>query len=286
MIRMLAELTRWERWAATLEPVDRWTRWAEWLAGRRGRVDVKRAGAGMTLASRQGVPVPVAAPVSMPVSRWERAAWTFAPQIHLAIQPILQQMAAPATTTTALQGGRMPAASPALAGPLSRRVPLARWGSEQSAGRAEAPGGGPRPAVVPLYADTPVRRVIARAMLEETGETETVVRARATEALVLRESRRILHRVVEERKRVEQRVRHTGVVRESNNVGAASSPAVAGTVQGPMQAHSPWGPGAGGPGMAQVPMPRAVDIEGITDQVVRAIDHRLVAYRERMGQLS
>jgi hypothetical protein len=88
----------------------------------------------------------------------------------------------------------------------------------------------------------------------------------------------IIRRVVQERRRVEQRAPLPLVTQRP----AASAMRANGADATIMQ--SPRGARVGGPGMAQPPP--AIDIERLIDQVVRQINHGIIAQRERMGRLS
>ncbi len=66
----------------------------------------------------------------------------------------------------------------------------------------------------------------------------------------------------------------------------ASSPAASRASSSPGGQHPSVG-GPDAPGAARGPWPMAappIDVEGLTEQVVRRIDERIVAFRERMGK--
>jgi hypothetical protein len=101
------------------------------------------------------------------------------------------------------------------------------------------------------------------------------------ESLVTRRSRQILHRLLEERQRIEVLASRSLVMRQQQPAPAGAGTETASTVR-----QSPWGPRVGAPGMApQATAPAAIDLDLLTEKVVRQIDQRLVAYRERMGKL-
>jgi hypothetical protein len=119
------------------------------------------------------------------------------------------------------------------------------------------------------------------------GRADADVIARITvsrlhrESSVAHESLRILQRVVDQRHRAEERTQRTILVHKYDDV----RPGVTTAETEAMVKQSPRGLRVGMPGMAQVGSPPAIDIEKLTDQVVRHIDRRIVAHRERMGRV-
>lgn len=249
---------------------SRWRNWARDLAGRHGRRPAHPGGAERVLARP-----PLAGASRLVRERWVLASRTLQPQIHLAIQPVLR-----------------PRSGPGLRSVLAAAPPV----------RTAAP-----PAIVPgetLFA--PVRTVFGRAP-EPSGEVrETSSRVSRTVAAPLQ--------------LVFQRLREPGEIQGVSGTRAGALPDLPETARrlarktrreelplpGPParilaapqaaperheQSRAPWDstpaartaswPGSAVPAF-QVPPP-AVDVGALTDQVMRQIDHRLHAWRERTG---
>jgi hypothetical protein len=94
------------------------------------------------------------------------------------------------------------------------------------------------------------------------------------------DGRQILRRVREERQLIESRAQQMLTTRASVDGAGLARPF--GKDSTPAVLRSPWGDQVGAGGMAQ----RPVDLQGLTDQVVQAINKRIVAQRERLGRIS
>ena len=95
----------------------------------------------------------------------------------------------------------------------------------------------------------------------------------------MRGSVEILRRIIDERARVEARVHSILVMRRP------PMPVVNAAAVDTVIAQSPWGLKVGAPAMTPQAGSSSVDIERLTEQVVRNIDRQIVAYRERMGRV-
>ncbi len=254
---------------------NRWLDWAQSLARRHARVAESHCGLSLTFLR----PAP---PPLFDCERWSRAAWTIAPQINLSIGPILRSLRQAASH----QSKSERKAPPPSAAPSSHFAPnsgdktiVERWGVLSRIDGVEHIEG-LRTFAVDQRNDLPqrpLRTVFARAMVEEAGERAPASRARR-ETLLVERSLQIARRVVEERRRVEEQARRALVARERR--GALQDAAAAQETA----AHSPRGSRVGARGMAQTAAP-VIDIDQLTDRVVRNIDSRIIAHRERMGRL-
>jgi hypothetical protein len=276
MSDLLQEVQRWQKLERAAASSDRWTGWAQSMIGRYGRLLPRHHGVAMTLAQPPEL-------LYMSCQQWEHAAWTLCPQINLAISPILRQTVWRGAPTLPMAQARL--VSPKPPSPIGQRAPTQQAGAGQALDDnlpAVHPPAEHQTLVFPAPDPgwhAPLKRVFARTQVEDVHESVTVSHV-TRESLFERQSLQILRRVVEERQRVEAWVRGTIVTRQQQEWTSVVTAAQAREVV----THSPRGPRVGAPGMAQVASSPSVDIEQLTDQVVRHIDRRIVAHRERMGK--
>ncbi|HEX5085206.1 MAG TPA: hypothetical protein VFY40_24480 [Blastocatellia bacterium] len=262
MKNILQKLTPGERRKRSAAPHNRWLGWAQSLAGRHARVAESRRGLSLTFLRP-------AAPLLFNCERWTRAAWAISPQINLSISPVLrslQPIGGDESTDRQM--------------PERQRTTLlsgfnADSGGKTIAGRRGEPS--PIGAVEQIIRQSPLQRVFVRAMDEESGGAAAAYRIQR-ETLLIERSLRMTRRVVDERLRVEEPARRTLVARESRSAPRTTA-AVRETAM-----QSPRGALVGARGMMQAAAP-PIDIEQLTDRVVRNIDSRIIAHRERMGKL-
>jgi hypothetical protein len=277
MSGMRQDIQRWQQPDRPGVPSDRWTGWAQSLRERHGHIFLRHHGMAMTLAMPSAL-------FYVCCQRWENAAWTLCPQINLAISPILQQTIwHRASVLLAAQARSVPARTPL---PISARAPAQQPGERQWVGadllEPALPAGKQMLALAAPDPDwhMPLQRVFRRANVDDVYETVMVSQVHHAR-LVAQQSLQILRRVVEERQRVEASERRTIMTRQQKEVTSVVTAAEAREVM----MHSPHGPKVGGSGMTQTASPPAINLEQLTDQVVRHIDSRIVAHRERMGKL-
>lgn len=108
--------------------------------------------------------------------------------------------------------------------------------------------------------------------------------AAAQSAVSLEESLRIVRRVVEERQRVEVRVPGRAVVQHSAKTPRVTHSGHAPTPDRFAPVPTPAWQTAARSGFPSPPAP-LISIERLADQVIRQIDDRMTAYRERTGKL-
>lgn len=287
MSTMLQELLRWRRPARPTTPVSRWAAWSRSLSERHGRIGGRHQRVAMTLVRPLGL-------MLLHSQRWRHVAWTLSPRINLVLGPVLQRaewrrfvLQPPdqsATWSSALRSvlvqrlddGRLVGENQPDVRPVA---PARQVGFVPTARESRALG-------PPLEAGpSPMRRVFAR-----LHERETL--ARASQSQIVRASRTIARRVAHGRQRVETRVPTRVVVRDQRHPTSefASTSSWRAQVESqpgvpPAHAEAPPGMrmGANPMGQAMAP-PSPVAIQQLTEQVVREIDRRLVAQRERMGK--
>jgi hypothetical protein len=93
---------------------------------------------------------------------------------------------------------------------------------------------------------------------------------------------RIEQRAIELSERVEERRAQSFILRRDERVASTGRP-----THEPKDSvtYSPWGTSVGKPGFAKIGTPMSIDLDRLTDQVVRQIDNKIVAHRERMGKV-
>lgn len=268
MSTMLPEALRWRPPSRSGTPGSRWAAWSRSLSDRHGRIAGHHRRLALTLARPLGL-------MLLHSQRWQHVAWTLSPRINLVLGPVLQ----PA-------GWRTFVLQPSAIG----RVLVRRLGDGRLAGQSQpdvrpvAPGqaagfvstareslalGLPREA-----GPSPVRRVFARLHVGETV-------AQASQSQIVRAGRAMVQRIVQEHQRIEMRITTRVVAREQRNVTSDFAP-----VEGQRPtAESRFGMSKGAHPVGQAMAASPIAIQQLTEQVVREIDRRLVAQRERMGKL-
>jgi hypothetical protein len=251
MKNLLKKLTPGQRRKRSGTCDNRWLGWAQSLADRHSRIAVNHRGSSLTFMHP-------ATTLPLYCEQWRRAAWTITPQINLSIGPILR---------------------------LFQRAHGREASNEHRTERHRAPLEYPvtntQAFIVERRSSTwqrPLQRVFAFAMFEEAGEARPVSRARH-ETLPVERSLQVVRRVVDERRRVEEPTRRTLVAREHRSMPRIEAAVAPETVM-----QSPRGLRVGAQGMMQTTAP-SIDINQLTDRVVRNIDSRIIAHRERMGRL-
>lgn len=127
----------------------------------------------------------------------------------------------------------------------------------------------------------PVQRVLSRTTTF-SGIDEVVERQASASTILTEMCDRAVRRVRQKCERIEERRMQSLVLRrEARTIeatGLDSRPKEIVTT-------SPWGTAVGKPGFAMTNGQMPIDLNRLTDQVVRQIDSRIVAYRERMGKV-
>jgi len=252
----------------------RWTEWAQSLSGRHRRVSGRLGSPALILAERASAALNIS-------RRVERHVRQISPRIHLSVSAILREVVARSERTV-------------FANPETRRT--ASSSAEREAAVTEAR------AVV--HADAlagPLLRVFRR-----FDQVEKIAMGRPSlNAPAIEELRR---RVVEERERVEMRPRAEAMTRwrmdapQTQAAVRAGAPAdeISGGAsmvfnrqakadqslarQSVAQAAGARDEAERWPSFARPMAQPQINIDQITDQVMRRIDHRIVAHRERMGR--
>jgi hypothetical protein len=269
-------------------PADRWTSWARSITERHERLTARQGFLIMTLAE----PVRMFTLINQ---RWERFALAVFPRIQVSIGPILQALAGrqfrpvPAVQTalafprvTALENGSMLSGHGASA--ISHQPEPRLFATSMASSRLEAAGAqritrhspsesglvaeeGP---VLNDFSESPLRALFARMRRRDPG---VVLR----KLLFENESEAIAQRVFREHLRTEERGRSSMVVRRQATSGAAVE-------ERRVEMESQYASAAKTRAPSWADKPPEVNVEQLTEQVIRRIDHRITAYRERLGR--
>ena len=253
--------------------LDRWTNWARALTERHERLMTRRSPLVMTLLE----PLRMAVSISQ---RRENFNLSVFPRIRISIGPILQQL------------GREEFQS------LFQKSSLTAFGNHQ-AWRSE-----PGPArFVSFSYNTNQTATVSNGTTQNFSESNPVTEQRREltellhspvarlfartqrsyhavtwlkKLLVQNESRTIAERVVQEHSRVEHRRQRELVIRKQTAPAAATQAQQSALEQqfASERANTRFWPDK----------PPEINVEQLTEQVIRKIDHRITAYRERLGR--
>jgi hypothetical protein len=278
MPALLPELLRWQRPLGPPGPSGRWTNWALEIMARHGRLESR------TPRSRMELGLPPS-PVIVERTRWEMFTASLAPRIELSIDAVLHRWIVDERRYSSVDAGRRHLHTREMVVQSSEtpRTSLAASGDQAAKTGAVTLG------LQSVEAAAPISRAVYRAIEETANEPRS-------RTLVLDEVRSIHLRIMEERQRIE--VRPQIVWQEARTSIAV---AVQAEVAATREASRATGNGNGhrpGNGAFDVPLstlsapspipgqPAAVNIDQVTEQVIRRLDDRLIAHRERMGKLS
>lgn len=243
-------LPQWKRGAALPLPAEQWSRWARAFRDRYGRLAAHRRALTMIL-------VQPLAWLYWLGNRWANVAFTLCPQIHLAITRIFPQLfwtkfSTPRTSNSVLQF---------LEKALESRGRLS--GNRASGTRRIGARLGDTSWSIPLTQFlAPVHGHVTVQSLPNCQLSQ--------------ETLRILRHAVQERQRIEERVHRSMVVRKHRDdfMVEASRTAPRSVPMEDFVARS----------QSTVAALPPVNIEQFADQILRHIDYRFRAYRERMGK--
>lgn len=264
---------------------SRWRSWARDLASRHGRRQAHPGGPERVLARP-----PLAGVSRLVRERWVLASRTLQPHIHLAIQPVLRPRSGPGlrSVLAAAPPVRAAAGAPAVAAQgetvfapvrtVFGRAPEPA-AALMPATRSAPPGAVSGPSRVSRPATAPLQLVFQR--LREPGEVPAVSGTRAGALPDLPETAR----------RLARKARREELPLPGQPTRVLAAPQSPEGQPGRERGATPWEPVPAtrttswpGPGVPAFPAPPpAVSVEVLTDQVMRQIDHRLHAWRERTG---
>jgi hypothetical protein len=258
-------------------PANRWAVWAQIIRERHGRMPIRSRAPARVLAGNRAV-------IMKQVERRYFASANFRSYLRLSIAPILRclnreirSLSTASTWKKQTLLNRSFSQSPTGREPSSNRelVRMNRWDSHS----IKHPGP-PAPTVTNSstndYASSAFIRIFNRSKVSNEPGSDL----RRFAAVTIRDGARLINRIVTERTRLEETARRSFVTRVNREAASAAKRAVSErTIYESSVNQSPgWEPP-----MNQSGWP--IDIEKLTEQVVRSIDGRIVAHRERIGRV-
>ncbi|MFI0607091.1 MAG: hypothetical protein ACH37Z_04250 [Anaerolineae bacterium] len=272
---------------------SRWLAWASERAHRFDRLLRRRPGGSLVLA-RTSRPLHLNARwrFDLHFARWQQAAAALRPIIRLTIAPTLGARAlGDRSGAITLAGATSANASALVSGsPLQGTLPVAAWPTRESRDAESSPSRVSLPiAGLDMTHIRPLARVLARAEASYTNDRAGQPERRSTDggdSQSLATLRPLALAPVAERRasdhqRIERHVvRGNFTVHQSPELTADAIATAARNGVAQAQAEA-----AQHMRVEPVPAePPHVDVDRLTDQVVRQLDRRLESYRERMGR--
>jgi hypothetical protein len=254
---------------------ERWTGWAKSQGERYGRIAERRRGPVMLLIQSAN-----------PEERWIQASWTIKPQIHLSVHPILRETVRTQTIPNGHQQmGAWGSSQSIFTKPASLvYMPGARFSPESALPESEA---------VHLLSHDTSHQVHE---VQKDRQLPFMSSAENYSWIETQNTQQVLPRLVQERKRIEQhgfyppatmrQIRSVAPSAGSNE--AAKQPeawmteATTSIPAEVFETSQGWRMSTKAASRPKI-VPE-VDLERLTEQVVRKIDERIVAHRERLGR--
>jgi hypothetical protein len=202
------------------------------------------------------------------VHHWYDVVWQMLPQIQLFVPSLIRET------------NRRPFVTSL--NPTRDRITQIIQESTRSVGFASILRSGPDSlADIERRSLTPLKGVLAR--IDMSDEQDVLLRVKRVNqtALLTDTCQRVLERFLEKCQRTEERQIQTVTLRSEKKVSSVVQPLS--DQQKEITTISPWGSSVGKYGFSSNAIPAPIDVERLTDQVVRQIDQRLIAHRERMG---
>ena len=263
--------------------IDRWTKWAHSLAARHERFTARQNRLVMTLLE----------PLRMSVSinqRFESFAFAAFPKIRVSIGPILNeigrgefasfplfQTSMAFRTISSLESkvvGSGPGDSVTRMTLIKERFAHERFARDVKQNEihdtSEVVGHTNLIRINQGVTQSPVVRVFQRFQERDPG-------IMLRKLLFENESRKVVQRVSREHLRVEHRTRGDMVIRTQTKPSVSVEDR-----RGELEAQFASVPKTRGPSWPE--KPPEINVEQLTEQVIRKIDHRITAYRERLGR--
>ncbi len=270
-VALLLEPITWQPRRAQTNCSDRWTTWALMLQGRHARSAMRYHALSFILARNQAIR-------RAQVERWQHMYLKQLPTIRLSIGPILLRFGDPAICSHLAR----PAVTTGEPREVSREFIYSRpqRSTQRSFNQPQPFGTG---ADVPFKAsraelqDTVFRSPLVRVFEREGKPASELTRF---ESRVVQRSLQLVKRVQTGRTRLEEDVRRNFVSREQRTTPAVTKNAIAENTV--FESSRSMRTGTAGPTDMSG---RPIDIERLTEQVVRNIDSRIIAHRERTGRI-
>jgi hypothetical protein len=244
----------------------RWSRWAQSMSGRHRQVVSKHRFVVMTLLRRS-------LPLYFSSHRWELKAWSVFPRIKLAIDVRPQPFG--------LRTSLFSQARPQVDRQHDREVMrfVERTDNKTAMG-SEAIVVAPSLSVSDLYG----RRALDRVFLRLNSHDSEV----RSKKILSAEALHIVHRITDERRRVEDRRETPAVLRRRRPASLSQEQMNEIVEKSANQVSALDRYGSNIRNADAMPMPFATpnfNLQQLTDHVIRQIDDRIIAHKERMGKL-
>ena len=253
----------------------RWSGWARSMSGRHQQVVSKHRFVVLTLLRRT-------VPMYFSSHRWELKAWSLFPRINLAIdvrpQGFVFKTSLLSRTAKAQRAQQIDHRETMRLVEKSLALQNARSNSNKIASAAMEPEV-VTPSVLTVSGVSRGRaldRVFRRLMIHEH-----------TSGILKHEALKIVHRVTEERRRVEERRQMPTVLRQQRSASLSQEQIseLTGRSTNQVTALDRFGGNVrSAEAMPSNAMPN-INLQQLTDHVIRQIDDRIIAHKERMGKL-
>lgn len=257
--------------------LNRWTQWAQSMSARHERFTMRRNPLAMTLLE------PLRLSFSI-TQRRENFALSLFPRIRISVAAILQQLereeyhsliqnTSRSYPVRMLRDSHTPASLKFAVNPAPPNGAAENTHTHTSSTSSES-----RSFTTEKYTErqllrSPVTLLFARVQREHHGVVTL------TKLLVEHDSRTLAERVLREHSRVEQRSRSDLVIRQQSPSAAAAARGQQQSVALEKQFASTRTHTHSWPDK-----PPEINVDQLTEQVIRKIDHRITAYRERLGR--
>jgi hypothetical protein len=293
---MLKNVLQWQQPSRLQRSPNRWLTWTQRLNQGRDRLPQRHSPLSLTL--RDSHPFLTNSPGH---SHWQTHIWQFYPQIHLSITPLLRELSHQSQTSWVFQSRWTERITSGAIAPLEARQPqdpfpwrrtqssvspihrefiVSQFPKEQVSGFGEQ-------SFSPSSSEMTVFRVssttipfnpLQQAFRRVRQHPITPVQTQ----LLTQENSQFVQRITHNRQRVEETRLQTSVVHQGvkpSEPREAIAPLA--SMPSAMSANSSV---SDRPPSFLTPSPPAINLEQLTDQVMRQLDSRIVAQRERMGR--
>lgn len=273
-------------WQRPPSAVGRWSQWARSMSGRHRQVISKHRFVVMTLLRRM-------VPLYFSSHRWELKAWSIFPRINLAIdvrpRAFIFKSSSLAKAAKAQRALQIDHSRREVTRLVEKSLELQQATIRQQRGeQGTATGRTKRETIVvtPVlnvadsYGQTALERVFRRLVVRES-ETHT-------KGILTKEALNIVHRVTEERRRVEEQSHTATVLRQQRVVSLSQEQMneLNGRSTNQVSAVDRFGSNVRNAETMPPPfMTPNLSLQQLTDHVIRQIDDRIIAHKERMGKL-
>ena len=266
-------------WQRTPAPVlvGRWSRWARSMSGRHRQVVSKHRFVVMTLLRRS-------VPLYLSSRRWELKAWSLFPRINLAIDVRPHAFVFKTSLLSrAAQAQRAQHIDHHHEREATRLVEKSLAIVKARNPRTESETVVVTPSILNV-SDLSGRRALDRVFRRLTiHESET-----RTKGILRTEALNIVHRITEERRRVEERASTPTVLRQQRPVSLSQEQLneIVGKSTNQMSSLDRFGGNMRNADAMPSPFTTPnFNLQQLTDHVIRQIDDRIIAHKERMGKL-